>query len=109
MIAYLLGYATTTTPRIASICARYIAKRLKQRTVESPKNEDAISTERELFRRLLGALKGGVRFDGFAMVCGIPPPFQVNYSHHPWRAQGSGAGGEKCQWTPFTQRKCSLL
>ena len=71
LVAYLLGYTTTTTPRIASICARYIAKRLKQRSVESPKNEDSISSERELGRRLLAAVKGGIRFDGFAMVCGI--------------------------------------
>jgi hypothetical protein len=71
VIAYLLGYATTTTPRIASTCARYIAKRLKQRSIESPKNEDAIASERELVHRLLGAIKGGIRFDGFAMVCGI--------------------------------------
>lgn len=71
LIAYLLGYTATTTPRIASICARYVTKRLKQRKVEAPKNEDAISSERELIRRVIKAIKGGVRFDGFAMVCVI--------------------------------------
>jgi len=72
-VAYLVGYATTTTPRLASICARYVAKRLKQRNVESPKNGEAISTERELVQRLVAAIKGGFRFDGFAMVCGFNP------------------------------------
>jgi hypothetical protein len=70
-VAYLLGYATTTTPRIASIFARYVAKRLKQRNVKSAKNVDtATGTERELLHQLLATIKGGVRFDGFAMVCG---------------------------------------
>jgi hypothetical protein len=71
-VAYLLGYTTTTTPRIAAICARYVAKRLKQRNVESPKNGEGISTERELAQRLVAVIKGGFRFDGFAMVCGAP-------------------------------------
>jgi hypothetical protein len=96
-VAYLLGYTTTTTPRIASICARYVAKRLKQRTVESPKNEDSISSERELVRRLLAAVKGGLRVDGFAMVCGKPlirndiAP-RTEYSHHSWGQESFGAG-----------------
>jgi len=71
LLAYLLGYTATTTPRVASVCARYVAKRLKQRKVEAPKNEDAISSERELVARVVNAIKGGVRFDGFAMVCVI--------------------------------------
>ena len=66
----MLGYTATTGPRIASICARYVSKRLKQRKVEAPKERDAISTEKELVKRLVAAIKGGVRLDGFAMVCG---------------------------------------
>jgi len=73
-VAYLLGYTATTTPVIASICARYVAKRLKQQKVEFPKNE-GVTTERELVRRLVAAMKGGFRFDGFAMVCGFNPCF----------------------------------
>ena len=70
--AYILGYTATTAPRIASICARYVSKRLKQKAVEAPKNEDAITSENELLHRLITTIRGGFRMNGFAMVCGIP-------------------------------------
>ena len=73
VVAFALGYTATTSPRIASICASYVAKRLKQRSVEGQKNKDDLSTEPEMVRRLIATIKGGLRFDGFAMVCGNPP------------------------------------
>lgn len=91
VVAYFLGYTATTTPRIAAICARYVAKGLKQRKVESPKNGEAIASERELLRRLGITIKGGFRTDGFAMACGTRTREARLTSYHPRREKVPGA------------------
>jgi hypothetical protein len=46
--------------------------------VEAPKNGDAITSEKELLKRLASTIRGGFRADGFAVVSGTFLPRKGN-------------------------------